>query len=112
MMENMDLKRKIDIEKHAIPSHFLIVKISGQNTSLIHLLRQIPVSVLCSIILLSSQSFSICFLPINQLVKRSKLVFAVHFIVHPIVHPAVIYPNQIYKQKVMKNVSTKFQALQ
>ena len=44
--ENTDLKRKIDVGKHTILSHFLIMKIPGQNTPLIYLLRQIPVGVL------------------------------------------------------------------
>ena len=59
---NTDLKGKIDVGKLAILSYCFMMKIPGQSTPFIHLLRQIPVSVLCSIVLLRGQSFSRTFL--------------------------------------------------
>ena len=104
---NTDLKKKIDVGKHAILSHFLIVKIPGQSIPLIYLLRQIPVGVLRSIVLLRSQSSFACFSLVNQPIERSKLVLVVRPTVYPVVRPAVAHPNQIYKQKYMKNANAK-----
>ena len=53
---------------------------------------------------------------LNDPVERSKLVLAVHPAVVPamrsVMRPAVRHPNQIYKQKFMKNAGAKLQALQ
>ena len=94
---NTNLKGKINIKKHAILCYFLMVKIPDQNIPLIYLLRQISVGVLCSIVLLRSQSFFISFLSVNQSVERSKRDLAVRFAVHSVIHPAMAQPNQIYK---------------
>ena len=75
---------------------------------ILHHLRLIPVSVPRSIVLLRGQSSSACFPPANRPVERSNLVLAVR----PAVRPAVAHPNQIYKQKFMKNADAKLQAPQ
>ena len=116
--------RKTDAGKHAILSHFPMAKTPNSNSRsrhnpmrlILHLLWPIPIGILRSMILLRGQSSCACFPPANRPVVRSKLVLAVCPAVAPAMrsamHPAVPHPNQIYKQKFMKNAGAKLQAPQ
>lgn len=76
----------------------------------IHLLSQIPVGVSSFISLLGGQSSFAYVLPVHWLVKRSKQVITVRFVIHFAISPTMTHPNQIYKQKFMKNANAKLQA--
>ena len=110
MAGNTGIIGKTDVGKHAILSHFPMMKTPNSNSRskhtlmrpVLHLLRLIPVSVPCSVNLLRGQSSSACFPPANRPVERSKFF--------PAMRPAVRHPNRIYKQRFMKNADAKLQA--
>ena len=111
--------RKTDVGKHAILSHFPMAKTLNSNfrskhtshATILHLRGPNPTGILHSMVLLRGQSSSACFPPANRPVEKSKLVLAVHPAVVPAMRsamrPAVRHPNQIYKQKFMKNAGAE-----
>lgn len=82
--------RKINIRKHVILSHFSMVKTQDLNfvskytphAIILYLQKSNSTRIFYSMIFLRDQNLFACFLPANQLFKKSKLVLAIALIMH------------------------------
>ncbi len=125
LAENRGVIGKTNEGKHAILSHFPMVKTPNSNSRFkAHPSCNHSASIITKSYRNSSLNSHAYFPPANRPVERSKLVLAVCSAValemrpairptmRPAVRPAVPYPNQNNKQKFINNADAKLQAPQ
>ncbi len=124
VVENRGIIGKTNGGKHAILSHFPMVKTPNSNfqskhtpySIILHLLSPNPTGIFCSRVLhvsclltdvLRGQSW-----PLQNVLQwflRCVLQFVLQYVLQCVLQ---CYPNQIYKQKFINNADAKLQALQ